>query len=138
MLTINFNHSAKNLSNSLGMTKDGKLFSFGDNTYGQLGVGLTKDQTIPNRIGNDSSWTFVTSGIAHCLAILNVSGQSAGMNDGSEINERFSRIQVYPNPTNDLLHLDFSDRISTAPGCVSAALVNPTFSNAFTKTRAAS
>jgi alpha-tubulin suppressor-like RCC1 family protein len=110
----NWKSVATGSAHSLAMTKNGKLFSFGDNSFGQLGVGLTKDQTIPNRIDNDSNCTFVASGTAHCLAILNDVGQSAGINDGSEITERFSGIQVYPNPTNDLLHLEFNDRISTA------------------------
>ena len=36
----------------LALTKDGKLYSWGHNEYGQLGIGTTTCSTVPVQVGN--------------------------------------------------------------------------------------
>jgi alpha-tubulin suppressor-like RCC1 family protein len=55
-------------SNSLGIRKDGRLFAWGYNSSGQLGVGDTNQRVSPTQVGT-SSWTAVSTGGNHTLAI---------------------------------------------------------------------
>ncbi|MCI1267912.1 MAG: hypothetical protein LKG19_15155 [Saprospiraceae bacterium] len=56
---------------SYGIKKDGSLWSWGHNVYGLLGIGYEKDTLIssPNRVGNDSNWTFITNAEEHVAAL---------------------------------------------------------------------
>jgi alpha-tubulin suppressor-like RCC1 family protein len=45
---------------SLGLKADGSLWAWGDNTYGQLGLGDTTQQTIPTEVGR--GWVAVAAG----------------------------------------------------------------------------
>lgn len=44
---------------SLGLRSDGSLWAWGNNTYGQLGLGDTTDRNIPTQVGNDTDWVAV-------------------------------------------------------------------------------
>jgi alpha-tubulin suppressor-like RCC1 family protein len=41
---------------------DGTLWSWGDNQYGQLGVGDTTDHPVPTRVGTATNWQEVSGG----------------------------------------------------------------------------
>ena len=45
-----------------GIRKDGTLWAWGDNTYGQLGLGDTVTRTIPTQVGSDTDWDKVGIG----------------------------------------------------------------------------
>jgi alpha-tubulin suppressor-like RCC1 family protein len=48
---------------------DGSLWSWGDNAYGQLGVGNVVDRSIPTQEITLSTWTKVQGGVYHTAAI---------------------------------------------------------------------
>ncbi len=56
-------------THSLALKTDGSLWAWGDNEYGQLGIGFSSDQIFPTRIGTDNDWTAVSAGGAHSLAL---------------------------------------------------------------------
>jgi alpha-tubulin suppressor-like RCC1 family protein len=60
-------------SHSLAIKTNGTIWSWGRNTWGQLGLGYSLPYTIgvtaPMRIGNDTDWRFISSGIDHGIGI---------------------------------------------------------------------
>jgi len=56
-------------THSLGIQRDGTLWAWGDNYYGQLGDGTTTRRTSPVQIGSGSDWSQVACGSSHSLAI---------------------------------------------------------------------
>ena len=52
----------------LGIQTDGSLWSWGSNTFGQLGDGTTTQRLSPVRIGNDT-WSVVACGTYHSMGI---------------------------------------------------------------------
>lgn len=54
---------------TLAIKKDGTLWAWGRNFYGQLGDGTNVDRNTPTKIGNDNNWKFVAAGRQHSIAI---------------------------------------------------------------------
>jgi alpha-tubulin suppressor-like RCC1 family protein len=54
---------------ALAIKTDGVLWSWGDNSYGQLGIGNTNSVFALSRIGTVSDWTFSAGGEYHTIAI---------------------------------------------------------------------
>ncbi len=54
---------------SAAIKSDGRLFIWGDNVSGQLGLGDTVDRDIPTQVGSDTDWSFITIGIGYQLAV---------------------------------------------------------------------
>jgi len=57
-------------ANKLAIRNDGKLFAWGSNGYGQLGINSTNDRSSPVQIGT-SSWTTAILGNGSTFAIRN-------------------------------------------------------------------
>ena len=55
------------------LKKDGSLWAWGWDYYGQLGTGTSADRydETPVRVGTDSDWAAVSAGDIHSLAIKN-------------------------------------------------------------------
>ena len=52
------------------ITRNGTLWTWGDNSYGALGDGTTIQRTTPTRIGGeDTNWTSVSAGDTHTVAV---------------------------------------------------------------------
>lgn len=69
------------------MDETGRLFSWGDNSKGQLGDNaLGSDSKHPARIGSDSNWAGVSAGESRTLAVDNNGGLRAwGANDSGRL-----------------------------------------------------
>jgi alpha-tubulin suppressor-like RCC1 family protein len=53
----------------LAVKTDASLWAWGDNEFGQLGDGTTKNRAAPTPVGADSSWAFASAGDRHSVAI---------------------------------------------------------------------
>ena len=76
-------------AHALGIVDDGgdmKLYGWGENISGQLGIGNNARQAIPLRVGSAVDWALVAAGGAHTLAI-NDSNQlfTTGSNEGGQL-----------------------------------------------------
>jgi alpha-tubulin suppressor-like RCC1 family protein len=80
---------------SLGLTTDGRLYAWGDNSYGQLGDGTTTQRTRPTYVG--SSYAFVAAGANHTLAIDTVGNLFAwGNNSDGQLGDKSSTQRLTP------------------------------------------
>ncbi len=62
---------ANNTYHDLMITNNGKLFAWGRNNFGQLGLGDSTSQSIATQVGTDSTWAYVACGNFHSMAIKN-------------------------------------------------------------------
>jgi len=53
----------------LALKTDGTLWSWGRNSYGQLGDNTTVNKILPTQIGTDANWQSISAGHSHSLAI---------------------------------------------------------------------
>lgn len=53
----------------VALKQDGTLWSWGDNTNGELGIGSTTNKSIPTRVGNDTDWELVSAGYGFTVAL---------------------------------------------------------------------
>ncbi len=61
-LGVGYDHSG-------GVTFDGKLYMFGDNSSYELGDGTTTSLATPTQIGSDTNWYHVNPGREHTIAL---------------------------------------------------------------------
>lgn len=54
---------------SVAVRSDGKLYTWGENGYGQLGQNDTTSRSSPTQVGSSTDWSLATCGNQHCLAI---------------------------------------------------------------------
>lgn len=54
---------------SIGLKSNGKLYAWGYNNYGELGIGSTTNVNSPKVIGKETNWKGVAAGDYHNLAI---------------------------------------------------------------------
>jgi alpha-tubulin suppressor-like RCC1 family protein len=54
---------------ALAIRDDGTLWAWGDNRFGQLGLGHTNGVTVPTQVGAETIWESVAAGWRHTMAI---------------------------------------------------------------------
>ncbi|WOK05635.1 T9SS type A sorting domain-containing protein [Imperialibacter roseus] len=54
---------------NLLIKEDGSLWAWGENSYGELGIGVTGDQSSPVRVGVESDWTKASAGWSYSVGI---------------------------------------------------------------------
>ena len=58
-------------SSTFAIQNNGTLWAWGDNNYGQLGLGDTINRSSPTQVGDLNTWTTVANGSNYTLAIQN-------------------------------------------------------------------
>jgi alpha-tubulin suppressor-like RCC1 family protein len=93
------------VAHTLAIKKDGSLWAWGNNIYGQLGLGISSlSIPTPTRVSPIGvTWNSVSCGYAHTLAIksdgtlwawgYNIAGQ-LGLGDGGSGTQRYSPVKV--------------------------------------------
>ncbi len=61
----------------IALTTNGRIYTWGINAVGQLGLGNTTSKTTPTRVGTASDWTYIAAGSSQSYAI-NSSGMAYG------------------------------------------------------------
>jgi hypothetical protein len=75
-------------NHSLAIKKDGSLWAWGRNDYGQLGDGTNTDRPAPVRIGSATDWLSVSTGADHTLALKKDGSLWAwGRNNGGQLGD---------------------------------------------------
>jgi alpha-tubulin suppressor-like RCC1 family protein len=54
---------------TVALKSDGTLWTWGENTYGQLGDGTTVNKNIPTQIGTGTTWSAISAGNIHTIAL---------------------------------------------------------------------
>lgn len=67
--TTCFVQIASGVDFSAGVKADGTLWTWGNNTYGQLGIGNITSQFEPRQVGTATNWKFVATGLYHTMAL---------------------------------------------------------------------
>jgi len=68
--TTNWAAVSGGMYHSMALTKDGALWAWGNNSYGQLGVVTPGSRSLPVRVvSDDQKWIMVSAGWYHTLAI---------------------------------------------------------------------
>jgi alpha-tubulin suppressor-like RCC1 family protein len=122
-------------THSLAIKSDGSLWAWGYNNYGKLGLGLSSNQVaIPTQVGTATNWVQAIPGFEHTIALQedgslwawgrNHNGQ---LGDGTLIDKPLptqiaipcpplslgqinqNEPKIYPNPTNNLLNIEFEN-----------------------------
>lgn len=120
---------------SLAIRNDNTLWSGGFNNSGQLALGNNTPTNTLNQVGTSTTWFAISAGDVHSLAMESASGlwsagrgmegqlgigtwiamntlQSVGCPTSTLSNETVSlnqnNISVYPNPTNDIVNIDYT------------------------------
>lgn len=53
----------------IALKQDGTLWSWGNNSDGQLGIGVADNKQVPTRIGEDADWESVSAGYGFAVAL---------------------------------------------------------------------
>jgi alpha-tubulin suppressor-like RCC1 family protein len=77
---------AAGMFHTVAIRNDGTLWTWGDNTYGELGIGSTTVQYAPVQVGTDADWQEISAGSGFTVAIKqNGSLWAWGRNDYGEL-----------------------------------------------------
>jgi alpha-tubulin suppressor-like RCC1 family protein len=57
------------VTHCLALKRDGTLWAWGENTFGQLGQSSIDDQHVPIRIGDGTNWIAISAGEGHSLGL---------------------------------------------------------------------
>ena len=60
---------ASGYDHALAVGSDGTLWAWGDNTYGQLGLGSCSSSPEPSAVGDSADWVAVSAGADHSLGV---------------------------------------------------------------------
>jgi hypothetical protein len=80
-----------------GIKTDGTLWSWGQNSQGQLGLGNTTYFSSPKQVGSLTTWVTIAFGQSHCIAV-NTSGQLFSWGQGSNGRLGLGNTTYYSSP----------------------------------------
>jgi alpha-tubulin suppressor-like RCC1 family protein len=112
---------------ALGIKNDKTLWSWGGNTFGQLGINTTSPSIVPIKIGEENNWKKVSCGTNSSFAInelgeLWVCGHNNSSNltnSASQNQKKFVKVECpktvlrenifFPNPVQDIFYFQFEE-----------------------------
>jgi len=85
---------------SLALKTDGSLWAWGDNHFGQLGLGDTKNRLTPRQVGSANNWAAVACGDYHTVALKRDGTLwTWGANDSGQLGLGSADSKAHPTPT---------------------------------------
>jgi hypothetical protein len=72
---------------TLGLKSDGSLWTWGTESYGELGNGSDGQIATPERLGGETGWTWIAAGGSSSLAIQNGALFAWGSNNGGQLGD---------------------------------------------------
>ena len=90
---------------SCALSASSELFCWGDNSFGQLGIGvLGGEKTVPQKVKNPSGWKFVDSGGGRHTCAISRNGELHcwGKNPDGRLGDGTNLDRLEPTPVNDL------------------------------------
>lgn len=84
-----------------GLGTSTTLWTWGENTYGQLGLGDTTNRLIPTQVGTSSSWKSASAGGNHIVALQNIFGGTGtlwawGFNSSGQLGNNTNTNELSP------------------------------------------
>ncbi|MGI4864964.1 MAG: T9SS type A sorting domain-containing protein [Janthinobacterium lividum] len=114
--------TAAGYSTGYAIKSDGTLWSWGENSHGELGNGITTSRTRPGQVGTDHDWVQVVAGYSHALALkangtvwtwgTNIGGTAGGSTAASLL----TPMKVNMPPATSIAAGDHHDLALTASG----------------------
>jgi alpha-tubulin suppressor-like RCC1 family protein len=121
-------------THSMVIRNDNTLWTSGQNNFGQLGIGNNSNTNVLNQVGTGTNWQLISAGYVHSHAMeiganlwsagRGLEGQlGVGSNTNSniivmvgcpatlsntEVIAEINEVNVYPNPTSDLVNINYS------------------------------
>jgi hypothetical protein len=99
--TASFGNNGSSYPFVLALKYDGTLWSWGNNTYGQLGLGNTVSRSSPVQVGTGTNWAEIASNVATSAAIKTDgtlwtwgAGLDGRLGLGADTSSRSSPVQV--------------------------------------------
>jgi len=94
---VQWRQIAPGYRHTAAIRSDGTLWTWGENSYGQLGLGDTVSKSTPQQVGIDTNWSAVTVGGYHTLALkANGSLWAWGNNYEEELGDGTTEPQSLP------------------------------------------
>jgi hypothetical protein len=111
---------------SMATTTDGQLFVWGDNNYGELGLGNNHpNQSTPTVVPNLTNVTAIAAGFYHSLAVTDCQVLAWGMNADGELGAGFTS-PYYPLPIGSQFNYDICSTNPPLLPVVSITAAGPT------------
>lgn len=121
-------------THSMVIRNDNTLWTSGQNNFGQLGIGNNTNTNVLNQVGTGNNWQLISAGFVHSHAMeIGANLWSAGRGlegqlgvggnvnsniivmvgcpstlSNTEVISEINEVTVYPNPTNDIVNIDYS------------------------------
>ena len=93
-------------AHTFAIDTEGKLWAWGQNSWGRLGLGDTTDRTAPIQVSPGTTWDYVSAAINHTMAIdtdgkLWAWGNNTWLQlgDGTNVTQRTAPVPIMPDKT---------------------------------------
>lgn len=96
-LGTNWTNVSTSQFHTLAVQRDGSLWSWGQNTWGEAGDGTTTSRRLPTQVGTETTWQRVSAGYSHSLALRRDGTLWAwGLNSEGQVGDGTTTYRVTP------------------------------------------